>query len=322
MHSTKRINNRAIIVGLLVIMLMAMTCYQFINVNMKYFDFVMRLRSPKLLAMTVAAICIGSASIMFQSVINNRIVTPCLLGMNSLYILIHTVVVFVFGSTSTIVNNQNLAFILDVLLMGIIATTIYGYLFRKTNYNVLYVLLIGTVLATFFGSISSTLMRIMEPNSFATLQDSILASFNNINTDVLVMAVVLIIGVFATFWKDIQLLDVITLGRSQAINLGVDYDKTIQRILMSVTLLIAIATAVVGPISFLGLIIANISRQLFSTYKHTYLIAGSAMVGVIILVGCQLIVEHVLTYNATVSVFINIFGGIYFLYLILKTQGA
>ena len=112
----------------------------------------------------------------------------------------------------------------------------------------------------------------------------------------------------------------LTLGKEQAINLGVDYDRCIRRLLLGVTVCIAVATAMVGPISFLGLIIANLARQLLKTYRHTQLILGSALFGVIVLVGGQLIVEHVYSYAIPVSVFITIGGGVYFLYLLLRTR--
>ena len=59
-------------------------------------------------------------------------------------------------------------------------------------------------------------------------------------------------------------------GKEQAINLGVDYNRTIGRLLVGVTVCIAIATALVGPISFLGLIIANLGRQMMRTYRDVY----------------------------------------------------
>ena len=120
--------------------------------------------------------------------------------------------------------------------------------------------------------------------------------------------------------KELALLDVITLGKDQAINLGVDYDRTIRRLLLGVTLFIAIATAMVGPISFLGLIIANLSREFFKTYRHTTLIIGSFLIGIIILVGGQIVVERVYNYGIPISVFITVGGGIYFLYLLLRKR--
>lgn len=290
--------------------------------NPKLFAFVMQLRMPTLIVMLIAAFAIGGASIVFQSIINNRIVTPCLLGMNSMYSLVHTAVVFFVGSGSVLVVNTNLSFAIDLVIMGIAATIIYGYLFKKTNYNVLYVLLIGTVLSSFFGSMQSTLVRIMDPNEYDSLLTTLVADFNNVNSEIIVFALILLVVLVIFLREDLALLDVITLGKDQAINLGVDYDRTVRRLLLGVVLCIAVATAMVGPVSFLGLIIANLSRQLFKTYRHKVLIVGSALMGMLIIIAGQLIMEHVFSFAVPISTFITIGGGIYFLYLLLFNKGG
>ena len=290
--------------------------------NEKLFRYAMRLRTPKLIVMLITAFAIGGASIVFQSIINNTIVTPCLLGMNSLYTLIHTAVVFFAGTGSFLALNANASFAVDVVLMGLVATVIYGWLFQKTRHNVLYVLLIGTVLSSFFSSIQTTLTRIMDPNEYDTLLTTLVASFSNVNSEIILFSILLLSAVIFVLRKDLMLLDVLTLGKEQAINLGVDYDRSIRRLLLGVTLCIAVATAMVGPISFLGLIIANLARQFLKTYRHTQLILGSALFGMIVLVGGQLLVEHVFTYSIPVSVFITVGGGLYFLYLLLAAKKA
>ena len=295
--------------------------YQFIFVDMKYFDYAMKIRMPKLIAMVIAAFCIGTASIVFQSIIRNRIVTPCLLGMNSLYILIHTSCYFFMGSGAFIVANKHTAFLTDIILMGIAGTFVYSYLFKKTKYNILYVLLAGTVLATFFSSISDVMTRSMDVNEYDQLLAELVPGFDHVNSELILMALGLILITTIVFWKDLKLLDVITLGKNQAINLGVDYDKTVTRLLVGVTFFITIATALVGPISFLGLIIANLSREFFKTYRHSYLMMGSFLMGVIVLMGGQTLIEHVFGFGTQISVFINLFGGLYFLYLVLVNKG-
>ena len=301
----------------------AASAYMLVEVNFdneRLFFYALKLRTPKLIVMIITAFAIGGASLVFQSVINNTIVTPCLLGMNSLYTLIHTAVVFFAGSTSVLANNANASFAVDLVIMGITATVIYGWLFKKTKYNVLYVLLIGTVLTSFFTSIQSTLTRVMDPNEYDNLLSTLVASFSNVNSEIIVFSVVVLGVLIFVLRKDLALLDVITLGRQQAVNLGVDYDRTIRRLLLGVTICIAVATAMVGPISFLGLIIANLSRQLLQTFRHGQLILGSALFGMIVLVAGQLIVEHIFTYSIPVSVFITVGGGIYFLYLLLTRR--
>ena len=320
MGSAAHRKNRRKLALLVFLVVVAAAAYLFTDVsfaNERLFRYAMKIRIPKLIAMLVTAAAIGGASIVFQSVINNTIVTPCLLGMNSLYTLIHTAVVFVAGSGSFLVVNGNISFAVDLVLMGVAATVIYSYLFRKTNHNILYVLLIGTVLTSFFGSIQSTLVRVMDPIEYDSLLASLVASFSNINSEIIVFAVLLLTVLIFALRRELALLDVLTLGRDQAVNLGVDYDRAIRRLLLGVALCIAIATAMVGPISFLGLIIANLSRQLLKTYRHSQLIAGSALFGMIVLAGGQMIVEQVFVYAVPVSVFITVGGGIYFLYLLL-----
>ena len=290
--------------------------------NPKLFRYILSLRVPTLLVMVIASIAIGSATMIFQSIIQNRIVTPCLLGMNAMYTLVHTALVFVAGSGSLLANNSNLSFAVDLLVMSVVATFIYSYMFQKTGNNVLYVLLIGTVLSSFFGSIQSTMIRVMDPNEYDSLLTTLVADFQNVNLEVMVFAVLLLIALACFLWKDLQLLDVITLGMPQAVNLGVDYDRTIRHLLLGVVLCIAIATAMVGPISFLGLIIANLARQLLKTHKHSILIPGAALMGMLAIIAGQVLTQHVFHYAVPISTFITIGGGIYFLYLLLFKKGG
>ena len=138
----------------------------------------------------------------------------------------------------------------------------------------------------------------------------------------IIFSLIIIAAIIVIFRKELAMLDVLTLGKEQAVNLGVDYDRCIRRLLLAVTLCISVATAMVGPISFLGLIIANLSRQMLKTYRHTQLILGSALFGMIGLIFGQLIVERIFVYAIPVSVFITVGGGIYFLYLLLAGKRA
>lgn len=284
--------------------------------------YLLGLRRPRFYAIVLSAICIGIAAIVFQSIIRNAIVTPSILGMGSLYSLIQTVLFFVIGADSVFIYNRNLGFLLNLTVMSVVSLTLYSYLFKKTNYNLLYVLLIGTVMSNFFGGITTAMTRIMDPNTYDTLLDNLVASFGRVNSDILNISTVIIILTVLFFYRDFRLLDVITLGKDQAINLGVDYDKVIGRLLLCVILLISVSTALVGPLTFLGIIVSNLSRQVFMTYRHTYLLTGSVLFGIIVLTGGQAIIEHILPFTTYISVVINILGGGYFLFLITKNKGV
>ena len=311
----RRLKTSMVVLAGLVLLFIGL--YQFAFVNPKFFAYAMGLRLPRLAVILIAGFAISAAAIVFQTIIRNTIVTPCLLGMNSLYLLIHTAVVFFLGSGSLFAVNPVYAFAADVIVMGVVAGFIYYTIFQKTGGNVLYVLLIGTVLSTFFSSMQNSLTRIMDPNEYDALLNTLTASFTNVNAACIIPGALLLAAIAWWLRKDLAILDVISLGREQAVSLGVDYERTLRRLMVGVALYIAVATALVGPLSFLGLITANVARQLFTTYRHTWLIAGSACVGMLILTAGQFVVEHVMVYAVPVSVFVTIGGGISFLYLVL-----
>lgn len=285
--------------------------------NERLLHYQLEKRIPRLIVIALTAFSIGSASIVFQSVINNTIVTPCLLGMDALYTLVHTLVYFFAGAASVLVTNKQIAFSVDLAIMAVVGMVIYSYMFKKTGSNVLYVILIGTVLTSLFSSLQSTMTRMMDPNAYDTLLTTLVASFDNANTSLILFSAVVLFLVALFFWKDLRLLDALTLGKDKAVNLGIDYDRCIRRLLFAVTLYMTVATALVGPLAFLGLIIANLSRQLMQTYRHSLLISASVLFGMIVLLGGQFLVERIFSYNIPVSVFITTGGGIYFLYLLL-----
>ena len=288
----------------------------------KLFQYILSLRVPTLICMVIASISIGVATLIFQSIVNNRIVTPALLGMNAIYSFLHTAAVFVFGTGSVLYLNANLAFAVDLLSMGVVGTLIYWYLFKSTGHNILYIMLIGTVLSSLFGSIQTAMVRVMDPNEYDALLTTLVADFNHVNGEIIAFAVISLCVIAFVLRRELRLLDVITMGRDQAINLGVDYDNVIRKLLFGVVLCMAVATATIGPVSFLGLIVANMSRQVLKTYRHSHLIAGASLMGMLALIGGQLISQHIFHFTVPVSTFVTIAGGFYFLYLLLVKKGA
>ena len=219
-------------------------------------------------------------------------------------------------------TNKNINFLVSVLIMVFGTIILYKFVFKKSSGNVFVLLLVGTVVGTLFKSMTSFMQVLIDPNDFVSLQGKMFASFSSVNTDILIIAIILILIIFAFIYDDIKKLDVMLLGREQSINLGIDHDKLTKKILLIVSLLVSISTALVGPITFLGLLVVNLSYQFFKTYKHTYLITGAILMSIIALVGGQFIVERILNFSSTVSMIINFIGGLYFIYLLLKEAKA
>ncbi|MES5397590.1 iron chelate uptake ABC transporter family permease subunit [Bacillus amyloliquefaciens] len=275
-------------------------------------------RCFKVLAMMLTGGAIAFSTVIFQTITNNRILTPGILGLDSLYMLIQTVIVFLFGSMNIVMMNKNLNFVISVGLMVLLSLVLYQLMFKGEGRNVFFLLLVGVVFGTLFNSLSSFMQMLIDPNEFQVVQDKMFASFNNINTDLLGFAgaVFLLTGIYV--WRFTRFFDVLSLGQEHAVNLGIDYDKLVKQMLIVVAILVSVSTALVGPIMFLGLLVVNLAREFLKTYRHTYLIAGSVLISIVALVGGQFVVEKVFTFSTTLSVIINFAGGIYFIYLLLK----
>ncbi|MCM3758862.1 iron chelate uptake ABC transporter family permease subunit [Sporosarcina aquimarina] len=291
--------------------------YLFEGLNGSY-DYALPRRGIKVVAMALTGVAIAYSTVIFQTITHNRILTPSIMGLDSLYILLQTVLIFFLGSTHVTIVNKQVNFVLSVGAMVIFALLLYQFLFKAGKRPIYFLLLVGIIVGTFFQSISTFLQVLIDPNEFLRVQDKSFASFNNINGDLVWWALGILIITLIIGWRKFNELDVLSLGRDTAINLGVNHDKIVKTMLILSSVLIAVSTALVGPITFFGLIVANLSYQFFKTYKHSILIAGASVMSIIALVGGQWIVERVFTFSTTLSVIINFVGGAYFIYLLLK----
>lgn len=312
-------DKRSVII-LSVLVLVLVSSFLFIGVNSINFKYALYRRIPKIYAMILTGGAIGFSSLIFQTVTNNRILTPSILGIDSLYVLLQTTVVFLLGSSSVIMSNGNINFIISIASMLLFSSLIYKFIFKKGSKNIFTLLLVGVVCGTLFESLTTFMQVLIDPVEFQMVQDKMQASFNNINTDLLFISSIVIIICMGYVYDYLKILDVMALGRDEAINLGVDYDKMVKRILVVVVLLTSVATALVGPITFLGLLVVNIARQLIATYKHSILGIATILISTIALIGGQLLVEQLMDFGVSVSVIINFVGGIYFIYLVMKER--
>lgn len=312
-------DKRSIII-LSVLVLVLVSSFLFIGVNSINFKYALYRRIPKIYAMILTGGAIGFSSLIFQTVTNNRILTPSILGIDSLYVLLQTTVVFLLGSSSAIMSNGNINFIISIVAMLLFSSLMYKFIFKKGSKNIFTLLLVGVVCGTLFESLTTFMQVLIDPVEFQMVQDKMQASFNNIKTDLLFISSIVIIVCIGYVYDYLKILDVMALGRDEAINLGVDYDKMVKKILVVVVLLTSVATALVGPITFLGLLVVNIARQLITTYKHSVLGITTILISAIALIGGQLLVEQLMDFGVSVSVIINFIGGIYFIYLVMKER--
>jgi len=268
----------------------------------------------------ITGAAIALATMIFQTVVNNRILTPSILGLDSLYLLIQTAIIFLFGSSTLLSMNSIALFVLCTGLMMAFSLVLYHFLFKKENQNIFFLLLVGIIFGTFFGSLTTFMEVLIDPNEFQIAQDIGFASFNRINTQILWVALAILVATIVFSLKYWHCFDVLALGRENAINLGIDYQKTLKVLLILVAILTSVSTALVGPLTFLGLLVMNVTFEFIRDYRHKVLIPAAMLISIITLVFGQLLVTHIFTFRTTLSIIVNFVGGVYFIYLLLRAN--
>lgn len=281
------------------------------------FSFAFQIRGKKLLAFLVVGVATTFATISFQTLTQNQFLTPNILGLDSLYVFFHTVLVVFFGGVSVLQQEAFTLFLLNLILMAG-ASLLFGKVFLKWGKHHLFLLLmIGMICGTFFRSFSTFFQVLLDPNEYDLLQGKLFASFSNVDTSSLFVSTILVFLLGSLLMKSATKLDVFHLGLANAQSLGVDVFFFQLQVLVLVSLLTAIATALVGPVTFLGFIVANITYQTSQTYRHVELFVMGTLWSWLLLIGGQFLLEHLFHLQTTLSVVIEFGGGLYFIMKLL-----
>lgn len=296
--------------------------YLIIGIDFEIFQYQFTSRLRKLILMILVGGAIAASVVIFQAITTNRLLTPSIMGLDALYMFVKVLIVFVFGVQSVFVTNLYISFLISLIVMIGFSLLLFQGIFRIGNVSVYLILLVGIILGTFFRSITGFLELIINPEDFLAVQSAMFANFDASNTKLVTLCgVILIILIMITVYA-IPYLDVLLLGRDQAINLGISYQTLTRILLILVAILVSISTALVGPITFLGLLTVNLAHELMKTYQHKYILPATICISWISLFLAQAIVENFFQATTQVSIIIDLVGGSYFIYLLIKRRHA
>ncbi|MDK8879822.1 iron chelate uptake ABC transporter family permease subunit [Corynebacterium sp. MSK008] len=275
-------------------------------------------RLNSVIAMAVVAVCQAVATVAFQTVTNNRIITPSIMGFESLYVAIHTSTVYFLGAAG--LNNARTLemFVIQLVLMVGLSLILYTWLLAGDNPNMHAMLLVGIVLGGGLGSVSTFMQRLLTPSEFDVLTARLFGSVNNADPAYYPLAVPLVLVAVGLMYANSRRLNVLGLGRDVAVNLGVSHKKHAVYTLVLVSVLMAVSTALVGPMTFLGFLVATLAYQFADTYDHRYVFPMAALLGYCILAGAYFVMNHIFYAQGVVSIIIELVGGLTFLIVVLR----
>lgn len=286
------------------------------------FDYIIPKRLNRLAAMVIGGICIAWSSIIFQTITGNRILTPAIMGYEAVYLLFQSLLILLLGTQSLVMLGANGNVVLSIVLMLAYSLAIHHWLFRQGKNNVYFLLLMGLVLTMIISTFTQFVQLKISPGEFSILLGFSQASFNRAEPLQLLISAILVGGICLSSLRSLPTLDVLSLGREQAISLGVDYRRTVRIQLALIAALVAISTSLLGPTAFMGIFVANTSYALARSFRHRITLPLGCAIAIVMFLLAQIAVEYIFNYRTTVGILVNLVCGAYFLGLMVRTRGT
>ncbi|MCM2394792.1 iron chelate uptake ABC transporter family permease subunit [Rhizobium sp. S95] len=294
-------------------------CLLFMTVGVKGdWGFVLAFRGTKLAALVLVAFAVSVSTVLFQTVTGNRILTPAVMGFDSLYVLLQTVLVFFLGGLGVATLDQRWLFVLEVAAMVLLSSLLFRTLFSGGTRSLHLLLLVGILCGGLFRSLAGFIQRIIDPNEFVVLQDRLFANFNSIDVQLLGLSAIAVSATTAVGLANLSRFDVLSLGRETAIDLGLDHRRMVTLVMALVAVLVSVSTALVGPVTFFGLLVANLAYLVTPSFRHRHVLPVTVFLSIVLLAGGQMILERLFAFSTALSIVIEFFGGLTFILLLMR----
>ncbi|MCR8968429.1 iron chelate uptake ABC transporter family permease subunit [Facklamia sp. 7083-14-GEN3] len=277
-------------------------------------------RMNAVISMALASICQGMATVVFQSVTANRLITPSLLGFEAVYGLIQTAGVFVLGIPVLMSIDPVAMFGIEIIVMVGLCLLLYTTLLNGFVKNTHWMLLVGIIAGSVLRSLSSFMRKWLDPADYDILQARLMLSVNHADQNLIPIAFVFVLIAAILLWRLSPQLNVLALGKDMATMLGLNYRKFLIGILSLVAILMSVSTALVGPITFLGFLAAALTYQAVATHDHRYLLPVVSVMAYVILSGSYFILYHVVDTQGSVAIIIEFIGGLSFLFVLIRRK--
>ena len=284
-------------------------------------EVLLNIRSPRVLLAAFVGAGLGISGAALQGLFRNPLADPALIGVSA---------GAAFGAVSAIVLiNTGLSFLqlgsFLVPLAAIIGSLvviglIYILTASFTNSGILYMLLVGIALNAISTVGIGFLTFISSDSQLRTLTFWMMGSFGSTSWELLLPAVVLIMVTIFILVSNARKLDIMQLGESEASRIGIDVVKTRRTIIISTAVMIGICVSLSGIIGFVGLVIPHMVRMLAGS-SHTYLLIGSAIMGMLITVLADLFSRLVIQpAELPIGLATSALGAPFFLWLVLRLR--
>ncbi|MGI5952314.1 MAG: iron chelate uptake ABC transporter family permease subunit, partial [Brooklawnia sp.] len=193
---------------------------------------IVQMRSTTVLVIAVVAFCQAIATVSFQTITNNRIVTPSIMGFEALYVAIQTAAVFFLGAAGVTAVKGVPQFLLQIGLLVGLSVALFGWLLSGKYGNLHVMLLVGIIIGGGLGSVSAFMQRLLSPSEFDVLSARLFGSMANADAEYLPIAIPLCLVAGVLLLRRSRTLNVLALGQTTSANLGINHRAETMRALL------------------------------------------------------------------------------------------
>jgi iron complex transport system permease protein len=286
---------------------------------------VLQYRLPKVITALLAGAALSVSGLMMQTLFQNPLADPYILGVSSGASLGVALIVLGVGTTGTIL----MAGIGIAGDLGIAAASFVGsalilffilFISRRAKTSTT-MLLVGLMIAYITNSIVTLLIYFSLPEKVHTYLSWTFGSFGGVTWSQIVIILPLLMIGFIISCALGKSLNALLLGENYAQTVGMDIKKTRLWIIFSASLLTGIVTAFCGPIGFLGIAIPHLARMIFQSSDHKTLIPAVILLGAVMAIVSDIIAQlpgqqQVLPINVITA----ILGAPVVLWVLLRSQ--
>ncbi|WP_026530471.1 iron chelate uptake ABC transporter family permease subunit [Haematomicrobium sanguinis] len=287
-------------------------------VGSRGFYLIAGMRVEVLVTIAVVALCHSLSTVVFQTIANNRIITPSIMGFEALYVTFQTATVFFLGASALASMGKVPQIAIQSLLMVGFAALLYGWLLSGKFANMHIMLLVGIIIGGGLASLSTFMQRLLTPSEFDILSARLFGSISNSNAAYLPIAIGVCVLVGAYLWTQSPRYDVMALGRDAAINLGLNHRRQTILALLAVSVLMSVTTSLVGPMTFLGFLVATLAYQVTGSHQHRRILPVAFLLAFVMLLGAYFVMRNIFYAEGAVTIIIELIGGGFFLFYVLR----
>lgn len=254
---------------------------------------VVETRLPQAVVAVLAGSAISVAGLVLQTLFNNPLAGPEVLGINSGAGLgVAVVMLLVQGPLFAGAMGLDGYFaVLAGAFIGSLTVISLILLLSSMLHSKLYLLIAGVAVSFLVSSAISILNYFATSEGVHSYMIWGMGSFSGVSLSQLPMFAIPVLLLLAVTILKTKSLNALLLGDDYAANLGVNVMTARVMLLAVVGLIIAVVTAFCGPVTFIGLAVPHIARLLLKSSNHNYLLPATMLVGASVALLCNIICQ-------------------------------